>query len=153
MSAVPVGCASENETLMMSQPTISYNLWFPFLFTVLLCDIFNLISLKVPRRKIMHWHVVGKLSCKSAEKAPVCPRPCAGLLKRICGVSLSDVSCIWLVSMAAFHLSGCRSSLPTQWGDGTALQLLSVEQEHFLPNLSMKNKLKKQTYASPTGSH
>ena len=101
----------------------------------------------------MHRHTVGKLSRKSAEKVPVCLWPWAGLLKRTHSVLLSDVSCIWPISVGAFRLSGCCSGLRAQCSDGTALQLLSVERERFLPNLSMKNKLKKQTYANLTGSN
>lgn len=71
----------------------------------------------------MHQRAVGELSHKSIEKVSVCP--CAVLLKRTCGVLLRDVSSIWLVSVAAFLLSGCRAGLCM--GDGTALQLLSVE--------------------------
>lgn len=62
----------------------------------------------------MHWHVGAKLSCKSAEKVPVCPWQRAGLLKQTCGVLLSDISFIWLVSVAAFRLSDCRSGLHVQ---------------------------------------
>lgn len=73
----------------------------------------------------MHWRVVGELSHKSTEKVSVFPWPCAGLLKRTCGVLLRDVSSIWAVSVAAFRLSGCRAGLCM--GDGTAFQMLSAE--------------------------
>lgn len=67
---VPMDCAFDNETfLMMSQPIVSYNLQFHFPFAILLCDIFNLISLKVRSRQIMLRHVVGKTSCKCGRKS------------------------------------------------------------------------------------
>jgi len=92
-----VGCASKNKTfLVMSQPIVSYNLWFHFVFTILLCNIFNLISLKVPRRKIIHWHAVGKLSHKSAEKVR--------LSMATCWVAEAGVWC--LAQQCLLHLAG-----------------------------------------------
>lgn len=67
---VPTDCASDNETFFtVNQPIISYNLWFHFLFTILLCDIFNVVSLKVPSRQTVLQHAVGKMSCKCGGKS------------------------------------------------------------------------------------